>query len=351
MSGTPASAQQAMSGECGPAQADAQMGFAAKPRRERNKTKAERSGPRRRRRKKKKKKEAFAAMNPGRLPEQRLGMNSYVQFQSETPHFYAPDTSTAAHGYRFPVRPPIATMSGSELPFFPVLPYLPGSGYDRPTALERAAPEIVSPMIESDGVSFALSVHLGVSDQPFAELGGGSAAKSNASVTSGRSMFGTPAFADNKGLTIQNGTISSAPSSAPTAEVETVVQTIQAPPEPKPEISSSMSPPKSPSESHAATLHPQKANHAMFKIDQGRLAAFERQKWSQWVMQATEDERRRRIEENNNEEVLERLKRQEWARQASAAEQKRVIQEKAITSIEDTPWFQKMTHQELDSTR
>ena len=81
----------------------------------------------------------------------------------------------------------------------------------------------------------------------------------------------------------------------------------------------------------------------MFKIDQGRLAAFERQKWSQWVMQATEDECRRRIEENNNEEVLERLKRQEWARQASAAEQKRVIQEKAITSIEDTPWFQKMT--------
>ena len=59
------------------------------------------------------------------------------------------------------------------------------AGDDRPTALERAAPEIVSPMIESDGVSFALSVHLGVSDQPFAELGGGSAAKSNASVTSG----------------------------------------------------------------------------------------------------------------------------------------------------------------------
>ena len=88
MSGTPASAQQAMSGECGPAQADAQMGFAAKPRRERNKTKAERSGSiscaemRRPARKRKKKKrrvwqdDLFAAMNPGRLPEQRLGINN-----------------------------------------------------------------------------------------------------------------------------------------------------------------------------------------------------------------------------------------------------------------------------------
>jgi hypothetical protein len=61
------------------------------------------------------------------------------------------------------------------------------------------------------------------------------------------------------------------------------------------------------------------------------------------VVKATEEERRRRIEENQDEEANERLKRQEWARQAIAAEQRRVLREKAILSMEDTPWFQKMT--------
>ena len=59
-------------------------------------------------------------------------------------------------------------------------------------------------------------------------------------------------------------------------------------------------------------------------------------------MEATEEERQRRIQESYLEETNERQKRQAWSRKATAAEQERILREKAISSMEDTPWFQKM---------
>ena len=70
---------------------------------------------------------------------------------------------------------------------------------------------------------------------------------------------------------------------------------------------------------------------------------FERAGWSQWVMEATEAEKQRRIQESNMEEISERHRRQEWSRKATDAEMERILREKAISSMEDTPWFQKMT--------
>jgi hypothetical protein len=91
------------------------------------------------------------------------------------------------------------------------------------------------------------------------------------------------------------------------------------------------------------TTTPPLVRREVFSIDQERLAKFEQASWSQYVMEATEIERRRRIDENNMEETLERKKRQEWSRKATAAEQQRILKENSISSMKDTPWFQKMT--------
>jgi DNA polymerase sigma len=81
----------------------------------------------------------------------------------------------------------------------------------------------------------------------------------------------------------------------------------------------------------------------LFSVDPERLAMFEQAGWSQWAMDAAEQERQRRIQESSLEETNERQRRQEWSRKATAAEHQRILREKAISSMEDTPWFQKMT--------
>ena len=212
-----------------------------------------------------------------------------------------------------------ADMPTAEIPFFPVLPYLPGSSFrhvlplgptKHTTSFSRRT-KGVEPSAKGEMLSKQMPEDL-VNDVAAIRL-----PKNNAAhlVDEGASHVNTNELEGSSNL-----------ASLPQQDAQEDHH------QRKSETSSRQN------------MHDKRGSDAnVFRIDQGRLAAFERERWSQWVVKATEEERRRRIEENKIEEIRERHNRQEWARKATLIEQRRIAQERAIASMKDTPWFQKMT--------